>query len=102
MVGWRHRLNGHEFEQIPEASEGLGSLAGCSPWDCRVGHDLATEQQPHCRRTLYPLNHQGSLTDGQTDINSTYTTPPGRTLLSLVRFNFHHCLNYIFFKLVAD
>ena len=26
MVGWHHRLDGHEFEQAP------GSLACCSPW----------------------------------------------------------------------
>ena len=27
MVGWHHQLNGHEFEQTPEDSEGQGSLA---------------------------------------------------------------------------
>ena len=32
MVGWHHRLNGHEFEQTLEDSEGQGSLACCSPW----------------------------------------------------------------------
>ena len=26
-------------------SEGQGSLACCSPWGCKVGHDLVTEQQ---------------------------------------------------------
>ena len=31
-VGWHHRLNGHEFEQTSEDSEGQGSLACCSPW----------------------------------------------------------------------
>ena len=30
MVGWHHRLNGHEFEQTPGDGEGLGSLACCS------------------------------------------------------------------------
>ena len=29
MVGWHHRLNGHEFEQTPGDSEGQGSLACC-------------------------------------------------------------------------
>ena len=33
MVGWHHRLNGHEFEQAPGDGEGEGSLVGCSPWD---------------------------------------------------------------------
>ena len=32
MVGWHHRLNGHEFEQTLGDSEGQGSLAWCSPW----------------------------------------------------------------------
>ena len=34
-VGWHHRLNGHEFEQTSEDSEGQGSLACCSPWGCK-------------------------------------------------------------------
>ena len=32
MVGQHHQLNGHEFEQAPGDSEGLGGLACCSPW----------------------------------------------------------------------
>ena len=32
MVGWHHRLNGHEFKQTPGDSEGQGSLVCCSPW----------------------------------------------------------------------
>ena len=32
MVGWHHRLNGHEFEQILGDSEGQGSLESCSSW----------------------------------------------------------------------
>ena len=39
MVGWHHRLNGQEFEQAPGDGEVQGSLACCSPWGCRVGHD---------------------------------------------------------------
>ena len=35
MVGWRHQLYGHKFEQAPEVSDGQGSLACCSPWDCK-------------------------------------------------------------------
>jgi len=35
MVGWHHRLNGHEFEQTPGDGEGQGSLVCCSPWDCK-------------------------------------------------------------------
>ena len=32
MVGWCHRLSGHEFQQIPSDSEGQGSLMCCGPW----------------------------------------------------------------------
>ena len=32
MVGWHHRLNGHEFEQASRDSERQGSLSCCSPW----------------------------------------------------------------------
>ena len=35
IVGWHHRLNGHEFEQAPGDSEGQGSLVCCIPWGCR-------------------------------------------------------------------
>ena len=42
MVGWHHRLNGHEFEQTVGDSESQGSLTCCSPW----GHEESntTEQ----------------------------------------------------------
>ena len=30
MVGWYHRLTGHEFEQALADGEGQGSLACCS------------------------------------------------------------------------
>ena len=26
IVGWHHRLNGHEFEQAPGVGDGLGGL----------------------------------------------------------------------------
>ena len=32
MVGWHHRLLGHEFEQVLGLHDGQGSLAFCSPW----------------------------------------------------------------------
>ena len=44
MVGWHHRLDGRESEQTLGDGEGQGSLACCSPWDCRVKRDLVTEQ----------------------------------------------------------
>ena len=32
MVGWCHRLDGHEFEQALGVGEGQGRLEYCSPW----------------------------------------------------------------------
>ena len=32
MVGWHHRLDGHEFGQAPGVGDGQGGLARCSPW----------------------------------------------------------------------
>ena len=32
MVGWHHRLSGHEFEQTAGDTEGQRSLTCCSPW----------------------------------------------------------------------
>ena len=35
MVGWHHRLNGHEFESTPGVGDGQGGLVCCSPWGCK-------------------------------------------------------------------
>ena len=35
MVGWHHRLNGHEFEQALRDGEGQESLVCYSPWGCK-------------------------------------------------------------------
>ena len=35
MVGGRHRLDGHEFEQAPGAGDGQRSLGCCNPWGCK-------------------------------------------------------------------
>ena len=31
VVGWHHRLSGHEYKQALGGSEGQGSLACCGP-----------------------------------------------------------------------
>ena len=31
MIGWHHQLNGREFDQTQEDSEGQGSLVCCIP-----------------------------------------------------------------------
>ena len=42
MVGWYHRLYGHEIEQAPGDGDGQGGLVCCSLW----GHEESdmTEQ----------------------------------------------------------
>ena len=35
MVGWQHRLNGHELEQTLGDGEGQGSLVCCSTRGCK-------------------------------------------------------------------
>ena len=47
MVGWHHRLDGHEFEQAPRVGDGQGGLACCSPW----GRKAASGQQPKAGHT---------------------------------------------------
>ena len=51
MVGWHHRLKGHEFEQALGDGEGQGSLACCSSW----GHNKSgmTEQLNNNNSTLF-------------------------------------------------
>ena len=49
MVGWHHRLNGHEFEQAPGVGDGQGSLACCSPW---VSKELDTTDRLHFHFSL--------------------------------------------------
>ena len=44
MVACHHSFNGYEFEHTPGDCEGQESLACCSPWGHRVGHDLVTKQ----------------------------------------------------------
>ena len=40
MVGWHHRLNGHEFEHAPGVDNGQGSLEFLQSMGLqRVGHD---------------------------------------------------------------
>ena len=49
MIGWCHWLSEHDFKQTPGGSEGQARLACCSPWGCRVRHDLVTKHQQHLR-----------------------------------------------------
>ena len=49
MVGWHHRLNGHEFEQASGDGDGQGSLRCCSPWGCK---ELNTTEQLNNKKNI--------------------------------------------------
>ena len=48
MVGWHHRLNGHESEQILGDSGEQESLCTAIHGSQEVRYDLVTEQQQSC------------------------------------------------------
>ena len=56
MIGWHHRLNGHEFEETPGDGEGQGSLACCSSWGHKEQDTTATTKEIHFCSVCY---HQG-------------------------------------------
>ena len=35
MVGWHHRLDGHESEQASGVGDGQGGLVCCNSWGCK-------------------------------------------------------------------
>ena len=59
MVGWHHRLNGHESEETPGDGKGQGSLACCSPG----GHEESdttewlknSNNDPSSQLSIYPF-----------------------------------------------
>ena len=58
MVGWRHGLNGHVFEQAPGDGEGQGSPACCSTWFARSQtrlSDWTTTTSPLFQALCYHL-----------------------------------------------
>ena len=51
MVGWHHRVNGHEFEQPLGIDDEQGSLASCSP--CGHKESDKTEQLNRTGMCMY-------------------------------------------------
>ena len=55
MIGWHHRLDGHEFEQTLGVADVQGSLACYNPWGCKESDttDSWTElRRPECSNML--------------------------------------------------
>ena len=57
MGEWHHQCNEHELGQTSGDGEGQGGRACCSPWDCRVGHDWATEQQVYLFSYIHLISY---------------------------------------------
>ena len=55
MIGWHHRLNGHEFEQALGDGDWQGSLACCSLWGCKESN--TTEQLNYSKLPLEINNY---------------------------------------------
>ena len=53
MVGWHHRLNGHEFEQAPGVGDGQGGLACWSPWGHKES-DMAEQLNNNIKSYIWP------------------------------------------------
>ena len=71
MVGWHHRINGHEFEQALGVGDGQGRLACCSPRGCK---ELDTTERlnllMNCR--LLPAELPGKPTDRLKPVGFTF------------------------------
>ena len=64
MVGWHHRLNGHEFEQTLGDGGGQGSLVRYSPWGHREPDTNERLNGSSRARASLHLHNYGSLHDG--------------------------------------
>ena len=70
MVGWHHRLDGHEFEQAPGVGDGQRGLVCCSPWNSlsqntgmgsvQFSHSVVSDAlRPHgLQHARLPVHHQ--------------------------------------------
>ena len=88
MAGWHHRLNGHEFEQTLQDSEGQGNLVCGSPWGSKSQHNLATEQQQQteagksqltCLKVKKPVSESRGWNPELMSLNLNYSTRQDRS-----------------------
>ena len=56
MVGWHHRLNGHEFGWTLGVGDGQGGLVCCSPWGCQESDTTEGLNWTELSLTLASLN----------------------------------------------
>ena len=63
MVGWHHRLNGHDFEHALGIDAGQGILVCCSLWGCKESDTTVTELNWNSRQNWYTHTHMYSLSE---------------------------------------
>ena len=80
VVGWHHRLNGHEFEQTLGDGEGQGSLACCSPWDHKEA-DTTEWLNSSSSKLQSPLSYQQSQEKHPFLLQGSYIFPPPITIV---------------------
>ena len=86
MVGWHHRLNGHEFGQALGDGEGQGSLVCCSPWSLKES-DMTEQLNNNTYFLLTYVDHNISWTKkGCRDSNNFNSYLPPRGWLKFVQF----------------
>ena len=74
MVGWHHRLDGHEFEQALGVGDRQRSLACCSPW----GHkELDVTEQLNQTERVNKMRVWRLIEPWSTIFNLTMLTHPG-------------------------
>ena len=70
MVGWHHRLCGHEFEWTPGVGDGQGGLACFSAWGCK---ELDTTERLNWGSQLFLWELWAGLTNS---LNPRLLAPP--------------------------
>ena len=90
MVGWHHRLNGHEFEQALGDGEVQGNLVCCSPWGCKES-DM-TEWLNNNNKTR---DRQGSPFLHIQEVRDSNLTPDSVLRIVGTKITPHHASAYI-------
>ena len=82
MVGWHHRLSGHEFEQTPGVGDGQGSLVCYSPWGRKESDttERLNNNKSRTRDSLYSCSGESNpnTEEGNTVVNIRAPTPTTR------------------------
>ena len=60
MVGWHHRLNGHEFDQTLGDGEGQGSLVCCNLWDHKESDTIERLNNSNSKILIKQQNSQAA------------------------------------------